>query len=88
MHWVIQQSIFNNVWRRDAAKSHPQEMEVIVSPLKEIYREYRLFVVKGKVVTGSVYKVGGRLNFNNINSSGFYACDVAKYVDAIQTRYA
>lgn len=116
-------------WRRDAAKSHLQNMKVIVSPVKQIYREYRLFVVKGKVVTGSVYKIGGRpeissdvekyvleyassiidkwtpaesfvvdicltehglkvIEFNNINSSGFYACDVAKYVEAIQTQYA
>jgi hypothetical protein len=47
-------------WRRDPAKSHLQQMQVIVSPVKEIYREYRLFVVKKQVVTGSVYKIGGR----------------------------
>jgi hypothetical protein len=116
-------------WRRDPAKRHLQDMDVIVSPVKQIYREYRLFVVKHKVVTGSVYKIGGRpeissdvedyvldyargvigrwtpaesfvmdiclteqglkvIEFNNINSSGFYACDVAKYVDAIQSAYA
>lgn len=28
------------------------------------------------------------IEFNNINSSGFYACDVKKYVDAIQRAYA
>ena len=96
----------------------------MVSPVKPIYREYRLFIVKHKVVTGSVYRIGGRaeispdveayvldyartvmqrwmpaescvmdlaltehglkvIEFNNINSSGFYACDVPKYVDAI-----
>lgn len=116
-------------WRRDPAKVHLQNMDVIVSPVKQIYREYRLFVVKRKVITGSVYKIGGRpeistdvedyvrdyarsviatwtpaesfvmdialtehglkvIEFNNINSSGFYACDVAKYVDAIQSGYA
>ena len=81
-----------------------------------------------KVVTGSVYRIGGRaeispdveddvldyargvidtwtpahsfvmdvaltgeglkvIEFNNINSSGFYAINVPKYVDAIQTHY-
>lgn len=116
-------------WRRDPAKCGLQDMEVIVSPVKQIYREYRLFVVKHEVVTGSVYRIGGRaeistdvedyvldyarsvigqwapaesfvvdiclteqglkvIEFNNINSSGFYACDVAKYVDAIQSGYA
>ena len=34
---------------------------VVVAPLKEIYKEYRFFVVKGKVVTGSMYKEGHRV---------------------------
>jgi hypothetical protein len=125
---VIDTEMLND-WRRDTSKGHLQNMDVIVSPVKQIYREYRLFVVNYKVVTGSVYKIGGRpevsadveeyvldyargviakwtpaesfvidiclteqglkvIEFNNINSSGFYACDVAKYVDAIQTQYA
>ncbi|MES3024805.1 MAG: ATP-grasp domain-containing protein [Pseudomonadota bacterium] len=116
-------------WRRDPAKAYLSDLEVIVSPVKTIYREYRLFVVDKKVVTGSVYKVGGRpeisplvdadaivyaeaiiakwtpadsfvidialgehgmqvIEFNNINSSGFYASDVAKYAAAIQAAYA
>jgi len=98
---------------------------VIVSPVKEIYREYRLFVVGREIVTGSVYKVAGKpqlssdvesyvleyvrsqivrwtpaasfvidialtdaglkiIEFNNINCSGFYASDVARYVLAIE----
>ncbi|MCE3606086.1 ATP-grasp domain-containing protein [Massilia sp. P8910] len=115
-------------WRRDPAKAHLQKIDVIVSPVKAIYREYRLFIVNRKVVTGSVYRIGGRaeispdveddvldyargvidrwtpaqsfvmdvcltqeglkvIEFNNINSSGFYAINVPKYVDAIQTHY-
>jgi len=116
-------------WRRDPAKSSLQNIEVIVSPVKEIYREYRLFVVAGEVVSGSVYKVAGKpqlssdvesyvldyargviqrwtpadsfvidigltdqglkvIEFNNINSSGFYASDVPRYAQAIQAHYA
>lgn len=115
-------------WRRDPAKRHLQQIDVIVSPLKEIYREYRLFVVGGQIVTGSVYKVAGKpqissdvesyvldyarsmiarwspadsfvidialsgdglkiIEFNNINCSGFYASDVARYVQAIEACY-
>jgi hypothetical protein len=115
-------------WRRDAARQHLQNLAVVISPVRQIYREYRLFVVNEEVVTGSVYKVGGRphaspeveddvlayarsviarwtpaesfvvdigltedglkiIEFNNINSSGFYASDVAKYVDAINRHY-
>ncbi len=116
-------------WRRDPAKSGLHALEVIVAPVKTIYREYRLFIVHGEVVTGSVYKAGGKpqlssdveddvlayargiiarwtpadafvmdvamcpgglkvIEFNNINSSGFYASDVARYAHAIQTQYA
>ncbi len=118
-----------DAWRRDPARERFLDMAVMVSPVKPIYREYRLFIVNNQIVTGSVYRVGGRaevspdvedyvldfarsviqrwtpaescvmdialtdsglkvIEFNNINSSGFYASDVAKYVDAIQTGYA
>jgi hypothetical protein len=116
-------------WRCDPARAHLHKIDVIVSPVKAIYREYRLFVVKGKVVTGCVYRIGGRaeispeveddvldyarsviarwspadcfvmdvgltqdglkvIEFNNINSSGFYAINVPRYVEAMQTQYA
>ena len=125
---VIDAEMLND-WRRDPVKRHLQALDVMVSPVKSIYREYRLFIVNHKVVTGSVYLIGGRaeispdvedyvldyaraviqrwtpaescvmdiglteqglkvIEFNNINSSGFYASDVAKYVEAIQTQYA
>ena len=118
-----------NTWRRDPAKRGLLKMDVIVTKVQEIYREYRFFIVKNKVITGSVYKVAGKpqvsqdisdavvnyvsgivskwtpaescvvdvcltgngykvIEFNNINSSGFYAADVVKYVDAIQTEYS
>lgn len=109
--------------------SNLQDLDVIVAPLKKIYREYRLFVVKNQVVTGSLYKAGGKpqlsdlidedvidygsriigrwtpsescvidialtdlglkvIEFNNINSSGFYASNVQRYVEAIEIAYA
>ena len=34
---------------------------VVVAPLKEIYREYRFFIVDGKVITGSLYKMGDQV---------------------------
>ncbi len=117
------------IWRSDPSKKYLSELEVIASPVKAIYREYRLFVVNRKVVTGSVYKIAGRphvsdvieqdvidyansiikkwvpseslvmdvalsedgfkvIEFNNINSSGFYASNVLRYVEAVQAIYA
>jgi len=38
----------------------------IVSSVKEIHAEYRLFVIGGKVVTASQYKIGGRVQYSNI----------------------
>ncbi|MFL6656931.1 MAG: ATP-grasp domain-containing protein [Massilia sp.] len=116
-------------WRQDAGRAHLLPLAVIVSPVRQLFREYRLFVVGKQVVTGSLYKAGGRpqissdvedyvldyaraliarwtpadafvvdlgltedglkvIEFNNINSSGFYASNVASYVQAIQARYA
>ncbi len=99
---------------------------VLVAPFRKILREFRFFVVNGKIVTGSLYKMGGRacsdatpdqevwgyckriikkwqpapayvvdialtedgpkvLEYNCVNCSGFYACDVAKIVDAMES---
>lgn len=34
---------------------------VVVAPLKKIYKEYRFFIVDGKVITGSMYKLGDKV---------------------------
>lgn len=34
---------------------------LIAAPVKEIYSEYRFFVVDGRVITGSMYKMNGQL---------------------------
>ena len=100
---------------------------VVMAPLKEIYAEYRFYVVDEKVITGSMYKQANRVYYvnltehsepelwafaqqmvdlwspnrafaldiamtengyevieiNAINSAGFYACDMGKFVNAI-----
>jgi len=53
----------------DSVKSIEQEnyttidskTPVVVAPLKEIYKEYRFFVVDGRVITGSMYKIGDKV---------------------------
>ncbi|WP_237068005.1 ATP-grasp domain-containing protein [Microbulbifer guangxiensis] len=117
-----------NTFLKASAGTHVRDMTVVVAQCKEIYQESRVFIVKGEIVTGSVYKVGGKphlssllnddvieyvqkimeiwlpfescvidialtgeglkvIEFNNINSSGFYAVDVPKYVEAIEVAY-
>lgn len=117
------------LWRNDPNKAHLANLMVAACAVKDIYREYRLFVVKNRVITGSVYKIAGRpqvsetiepevvdyvtaiinrwapaescvvdicltengykvIEFNNINSSGFYASNLQKYVEAIELAYA
>lgn len=97
---------------------------IVIAPLREIYAEYRFYVVNGEVVTGSLYKSRdtviykecideGVIDFaremvklynpsiayvidiadtpkglrvletNSISSSGFYAIDIGKFVNAI-----
>jgi hypothetical protein len=38
---------------------------VMLAPLKRIYAEYRLYVVGGDIVTGSLYKLGQKVFYNN-----------------------
>lgn len=104
--------------------SFGEDTEIALSPLQTLYSESRYFVVDGKVVDGSYYRIGGRLvsvhitqaealdaaqekadgwlpheccvmdlaetddglkviEFNSINSSGFYDHDVKKIVTAM-----
>jgi hypothetical protein len=98
---------------------------ILLAEPKEIWAEYRFFVVNKVVVTGSLYKRGDRVHYspdvddevrlyaqgqaaklpawhgtvaldvavtpyglkvlelNSINSAGFYACDMGKFVNAI-----
>ena len=104
------------------------QVRVSASRVRTIMREYRLFFVGGRFVTGSLYRQGGEIvlsrdvdpeaivyaegvvqrwapadsfvvdvalsddrywvvEFNNINSSGFYAADVERYVHAIERLY-
>ncbi|MDH5180305.1 MAG: ATP-grasp domain-containing protein [Gammaproteobacteria bacterium] len=118
----------HRAWKKEQGKQSIMAVDVIVSSVKEIYREFRLFVVDYKIVTGSLYKQSGKpmalegfdsdvedftneiiekwspcgsyvidiahtprgfkvIEFNNINSSGFYACDISRYVQAIELAY-
>lgn len=104
--------------------SFGEDTQIIVAPVKQLYSESRWFIVDGKVVDGSYYRLGGRLinqhinqpelyemvqvladkwlphpccvldvadtdegnkviEFNTINSSGFYDHDIGKIVFAM-----
>lgn len=106
-------------------KTINRETEIVISSVKKIYNECRVFMFNGKVVTASMYKAGNRvmgnpivddrytdfaqrmadiwspaigfvidicdtpnglkiIEVNNFNSSGFYACDTMKIVNAIE----
>lgn len=100
---------------------------IVMASLKDIFAEYRFYVVDGKVITGSMYKRSNRVYYvnitehsdpelwqfaqkmvdrwspnrafaldialtengysvieiNAINSAGFYACDMGKFINAI-----
>lgn len=118
-----------NSWKEEVfSKSNylTEDTEVVISPVQNIYKEYRFFVVDNHLVTGSLYKLGNKfcldtniepdanefvlqmiklwqpsrafvidialtqegykiVEINCINSAGFYAADVNKIVNAIQT---
>ena len=121
-----------DLWRQDVLSVKndlwilKENTEVMVAPLKTIYNENRFFVVDGKIVTYSQYKVGENvihsdvigheiiefaekmvdlwkpsrafvidiattseglkvIELNCFNSAGFYACDVYKIVDSVES---
>lgn len=45
---------------------------IVISSAKEIHSEYRFFVVDGKVITGSQYKLGDRVVYSNMVDKEVY----------------
>jgi hypothetical protein len=127
---VVRQGDFK-AWRHDLLSQgrDPEWLgsatQVVASPFREILAEYRIFVVDGKIVAASMYKLGHRvvydayvppfvmdfcrdmvglweisrgfvmdvaetpegpkiIEINNLNSAGFYACNVGKIVEAVE----
>ncbi|AJD93071.1 hypothetical protein JMA_37530 (plasmid) [Jeotgalibacillus malaysiensis] len=64
-------------------ESSYQGQFLMISELKEIEAEYRFFVVDGRVITGSSYKVDGQLNTNVIPSDA-----VVSYAQRMVERFA
>ena len=112
-------------WEDTSKSTIHKDDYIVIAEAKEIHSEYRFFVVDGKVITGSMYKIGTKVHYSNvvdqevydyaqkmvdiwcpnqafaidicrandrfyvleinaINSAGFYACDMGKFVHAIE----
>lgn len=44
------------------------ETEILIAPYKEIQKEVRLFIFEGKVVTGSYYKIGSKVIYEELKN--------------------
>ena len=60
------------------------ETRVLISPLKEIYQEIRCWVVGGKVITTSQYKIGTRVHAQNTDHEDDIREFAQKMVDIYQ----
>ena len=60
--WKKQEFIewIQNLQKNDTIIS-PENEQIIVAPVRELYQEYRLFIVDNKIVTGSLYRENGEV---------------------------
>ena len=59
-------TIYEEVFSHQLSSSfseNPDDEVIIVAPLKEIKKEYRNFVVNGKIVDSSIYKIGSKITY-------------------------
>ena len=59
-------TIAEEVFSRQVSSSfseNPDDEVVLVAPLKNIKKEYRNFVVDGKIVDSSIYKIGSKITY-------------------------
>lgn len=71
--------------KRELSKSMLNlETKVLLAPLKEIQQEVRCWVVNGKVVSASRYKLGSRVLYQNYDDETFFTSFAQKMVDIYQ----
>lgn len=58
--------------------------KVLVAPIKETQQEVRCWVIDGKVVTASRYKLGRRVSYQNYDDESFFTDFAQKMVDKYQ----
>lgn len=76
--WV-QEAIAN-----DALKTLTAETKVLIAPLKDTQQEVRCWVIGGKVISASRYKLGGTILYENYDNETFYTDFAQKMVDIYQ----
>lgn len=71
-----------NVDKGDDMYGLTSETEIIMATPKNIIREYRIWVVDGHVITGSQYKIDGRVNYYGVidNDIWSYADKMTKMI--------
>lgn len=70
--------------KNDAVNLIQEETKILVSPLKNIQQEVRCWVVGGKVITASRYKLGNYVTYENYDNESFYVDFAQKMVDKYQ----
>lgn len=61
-----------------------EETKILVSPAKNIQQEVRCWVVGGKVITASSYKIGSRVVYTNYDDELFFVNFAQSMVDKYQ----
>lgn len=67
---------------RNAFVTLKAEDEIMMSPVKQIYAEYRLYFIGGKFVTGSRYKLGHHVSYDehvDVNALRYAEERIAEY---------
>jgi hypothetical protein len=59
------------------------ETEITIAPYKKISKEARMFVINGEYITGSYYRMGGKVFFEEIK----YGDPIIKYTQEMIKRY-
>jgi len=60
------------VLEHDYGNSLTKETLIQVAPLKKIFSEHRFWVVKGKVVTSSTYKIGRTVHYQSLDHDSMF----------------
>jgi len=80
-------AIFGKSIQDSSFSDHPNDEQVLCATLVDgMEREYRNFVVDGKLITSSVYKIGAKITYERLTPSEVR--DVTSFFNVVKLHYA
>ena len=79
------QTAGEEIFSRPQDSSLSDDEVILIAPLREIVKEFRNFVVDGKVIDSSIYKIGSKVTYERPSAEEFE--QINRFFDIVKSHY-